>query len=243
MPKYEQLSQALRLSIADGFWPPGARLPTETALTADTPYSLGTVQRALRDLVAEGLILRRRGAGTVVANRGRQVEQPWHMRFRENKTFTGPCLPVYVHVLAREPAREDQPWVNLLNQNQTDMIRIERCINIADRLEIFNRFYASAAQFPELADLPLPELDGTNIKRLIYMHHQLPVHRIDNWITTDTSTHWLTEKCAWPRNAPATVLNACAYSPTGDAMYFQEYFIPPHDLLLDLRQAEHNGTG
>ena len=73
LPKHERLRQAITASIADGYWVAGARLPTESEWAAETPCSLGTVQRALRSLVDDGLILRRRGRGVDL----RHVKEVW----------------------------------------------------------------------------------------------------------------------------------------------------------------------
>ena len=75
IPKHERLRQAITASIADGYWEPGARLPTESEWAAATPCSLGTVQRALRNLVNDGLIDRRRGSGTTVQDVNQLVKQ------------------------------------------------------------------------------------------------------------------------------------------------------------------------
>jgi len=56
-------------------------LPNENALTKMTPLSLGTIQRALRDLAANGLLERRQGAGSFVARSSRLLPYPLHCRF------------------------------------------------------------------------------------------------------------------------------------------------------------------
>jgi GntR family histidine utilization transcriptional repressor len=48
-------------------WPPGARIPDEAALAAEFGCARATVNRALRDLAAAGVIERRRRGGTRVA--------------------------------------------------------------------------------------------------------------------------------------------------------------------------------
>ena len=54
LPKYVHLREALYAAIKAGHWEPGARLPSDSDLTRLTRYSLGTVQRALRDLADGG---------------------------------------------------------------------------------------------------------------------------------------------------------------------------------------------
>ncbi|WP_051716517.1 LacI family DNA-binding transcriptional regulator [Streptomyces sp. NRRL F-5727] len=64
--KFRRLADRLRREIADGVWPPGSRLPTEQELARASAASVSTVRRAVDDLVAEELVVRRQGSGTYV---------------------------------------------------------------------------------------------------------------------------------------------------------------------------------
>jgi GntR family transcriptional regulator len=57
----------LRQSIDQGRFPPGTRLPSEPELAAEFRVSRATLREALRALEGEGLLRRRRGSGTYVA--------------------------------------------------------------------------------------------------------------------------------------------------------------------------------
>lgn len=70
-PRYRQIAERLRLAIQEGDLRPGDALPTEAALCASERASRHTVREALRLLLEEGLIVRRRGSGTSVAQRAR----------------------------------------------------------------------------------------------------------------------------------------------------------------------------
>lgn len=67
IPIYTQLKQILRSQIDSGIWPPGHMLPTEVEIAHQYGLSRTTVRQAILDLVREGLLFRRRGHGTVVA--------------------------------------------------------------------------------------------------------------------------------------------------------------------------------
>ena len=66
---HRQIYLQLRERIESGRLLPGARLPSSRALVADLGVSRNTVEGALGRLQEEGWIVRRVGAGTVVARR------------------------------------------------------------------------------------------------------------------------------------------------------------------------------
>lgn len=68
-PLWQQIRRALIRPIGDGRWPPGTKIPKEIDLIERYGAARMTVHRALRSLAGEGLITRKRRAGTVVADR------------------------------------------------------------------------------------------------------------------------------------------------------------------------------
>ena len=67
LPPYARVKQYLKDGLASGRWPPGAQMPSESELVALFAVSRMTVNRAIRDLQAEGLVLRSQGVGTFAA--------------------------------------------------------------------------------------------------------------------------------------------------------------------------------
>ncbi len=67
VPLYHQASAQLQQAIASGVLPPGTKLPNESLLAQHLNVSRPTMRMALAQLVDEGLLVRRRGIGTVVA--------------------------------------------------------------------------------------------------------------------------------------------------------------------------------
>ncbi len=64
---YEAVKASLKERIAQGGWQPGVRLPSERELVQTFGCARMTVHRALRELEDEGLIERRQGSGSYVA--------------------------------------------------------------------------------------------------------------------------------------------------------------------------------
>ncbi len=67
VPFYFQLSELLEQEIVDGRWPAGYRLASESELCTHFGLSRTTIRQALARLEQEGLISRRKGQGTFVA--------------------------------------------------------------------------------------------------------------------------------------------------------------------------------
>ena len=66
-PPYHRVKRHLLDALAQGRFPPGALMPSEAELVARFGVSRMTVNRALRELQAEGLIERMQGIGTFAA--------------------------------------------------------------------------------------------------------------------------------------------------------------------------------
>lgn len=65
--RYGQVAHVMRTAIVSGELPPGTRLPSEAELRQRHGVSRGTVVKAIEQLVAEGVVIRRQGLGTFVA--------------------------------------------------------------------------------------------------------------------------------------------------------------------------------
>ncbi|RDJ21482.1 GntR family transcriptional regulator [Bosea caraganae] len=66
-PLYRQVKAIFVRRLVDGVWAPGEGLPSEGQLAAEIGVSQGTVRKALDELAAENLVVRRQGRGTFVA--------------------------------------------------------------------------------------------------------------------------------------------------------------------------------
>ena len=64
---YARIKQHLKDGLAAGTWAPGALMPSEAELVAQFGVSRMTVNRALKELQAEGLVERSQGLGTFAA--------------------------------------------------------------------------------------------------------------------------------------------------------------------------------
>jgi GntR family transcriptional regulator len=66
-PLYRQIKGLITRSLQHGDWKPGELIPSESDLARRFGVSQGTVRKAVDELAAEGLLLRRQGRGTFVS--------------------------------------------------------------------------------------------------------------------------------------------------------------------------------
>jgi GntR family transcriptional regulator len=91
---YQQIVDGLKREVSEGRLKPGVPLPSFRVLAEDMLVSVITVKRAYEELEREGIIYRRQGLGTFVAEQG-------HDRSREAKLNTAQEL---FRAAAREAA-------------------------------------------------------------------------------------------------------------------------------------------
>lgn len=65
-PVYVQLVEQLEMALMTGEFPPGSRIPAVRELAADAGVNPNTMQRALQELEARGLLQAQRTAGRTV---------------------------------------------------------------------------------------------------------------------------------------------------------------------------------
>jgi len=77
-PLYQQIKALITQSLQSGEWKPGELIPSEVELAGRYKVSQGTVRKAIDELAAEHLVVRRQGKGTFVATHN---EARAHFRF------------------------------------------------------------------------------------------------------------------------------------------------------------------
>ena len=103
-PAHVRISERIRAAIASGALTQKARLPSSRTLARDLGVARNTVDEALSQLVAEGLIVRRRGAGSFVsAHPSKPPRQLPAARPVTNRSVSGPRISNRARALQSYP--------------------------------------------------------------------------------------------------------------------------------------------
>jgi len=76
-PLYQQIKSLILRSLEGGEWKPGDVIPSEQELATRFKVSQGTVRKAIDELAADNLLVRRQGKGTFVATHAER-----HIQYR-----------------------------------------------------------------------------------------------------------------------------------------------------------------
>lgn len=167
-PLYSQISEPLERLIATGALAPGQLIEDEVSMAQRLEVSRPTARRALQDLVARGLLTRRRGAGTRVT--------PTHVRrslglTSLNDDLLRAGLTPSTEVLSYSVALADTEDAELLQvEEKTEIVRIERLRYIDDQpLALLTNLLCSdvAPSLTQLADHGLYACLGERGIRLV----------------------------------------------------------------------------
>lgn len=163
-PLYERVKRHMSEAILVGDWPPGAALPNETELARGFGVAVGTVRRAMTDLVAEGLLSRRRKTGTVVTGRAPHHSLRFFFQyFRLHRADGGLARSTSRFLsVALSPASEEEAAA--LQLRGSDVITIHRVRDVDGRPVMHDRLTLARERF---ADWPL---DPARLPPLLYLH-------------------------------------------------------------------------
>jgi DNA-binding GntR family transcriptional regulator len=122
-----QITELLRNRIVKGQYRPNGRLPSEPDLSRWLGVSRATIRTALATLAAEGLIIRRRGAGTFVNKQAIEIASSTSWDFTKLIENSGRAALIRVHSVEQRLPTKDEAFVLQIDVNQ-EVISLTRVI-------------------------------------------------------------------------------------------------------------------
>lgn len=159
MPLYRQVKRSLLAAIESGDVRPGQPLPSETEIAGAMGVSIGTLRRAVDELVAEHILVRRQGRGTFVATHGtdRFLFQFFHVE-RADGLREAP----QVDLVSFERIRAEDEVAEALGLRVGDaVIRVENRLRLQGSAVIYDRLTLPAPMFKGLTEKRFRERPGT----------------------------------------------------------------------------------
>jgi len=159
LPLYREVKRLLTQSLAEGEWQPGVALPSETRLAEHYGVSIGTVRKAIDELVAERILVRHQGRGTFVA--GHNARRTLFHFFHIVPADGGKEQP-QTELLSFERAKADAESARRLNITRgATVFRIKNLLRLRGRPVVLDEIILPAELFPRLSEKVFRERDST----------------------------------------------------------------------------------
>ncbi len=232
-PKYQRLVEAFSDCIVSGRFKPGQRVPTETTLAEQLPVSVGTVQKALARLVANGLVVRNRRTGTFIADRRSQVNEVFVYRYKD--PVTGKFKMPFVRTVAVNVDESIGPWQEALGVARC--VRVDRLVWFDQQPPAFSSVYFTYEHGEMYLDQPLENLNGSSLHRMLIERFNLPTMRMEHSIGCRTLDGEACRHLMLPENTMGMVWDIKDFSIQDAPLLFQRYQLPPGHMPVEITET------
>lgn len=213
-PAYRKIQNAIRLEIESSRLRPGDSIPSERDLAKIHRVSLMTARHAVTELARDGVVERRRGAGTFVAPP--KVHFNKLLAYTEQMTSLG--LAAHSRIISRDVVNGEYEIAARLGvPSGSRLVRLERVRLAGDEPVAFEICCWPANELRPLMDAPLEHgslfaaIENTCGIRLAYADEEIDVTTADSQMADLLNI---------PRGAPLLRIRQVIFSDTGKATLY-----------------------
>ncbi|NPU13588.1 GntR family transcriptional regulator [Bradyrhizobium sp. 83002] len=214
VPLYEHVKRQIAEAILIGELAPGTVLPGEVALAHQYGVAVGTIRRALADLTAGGMLMRRRKTGTVVTGRASQHGLSFFFQYFRLLGADGSLLHSEADVLSVTTRAAEPAEAALFAAAEAEpLLHLHRVRRVAGAPVLHSRISMVASRVPEFPR------ETTKVPALIYRHlletYGIRIAAVREKVTAEVATK--EDRKLLNLSAPSAVLviNEEAYDQTG----------------------------
>ena len=161
-PLYQQIKGLILNSLRVGEWKPGEMIPSEMDLAGRFRVSQGTVRKAIDELAAENLLLRRQGKGTFVATHAEQQVQFRFLKLVLDSGTRGSEGPAQRDIIECKRSRASADVARALALRTGDtVLQARRVLSFGGVPIILEDIWLPAAPFKGLTAEQLSNYQGT----------------------------------------------------------------------------------
>jgi GntR family transcriptional regulator len=160
-PLYQQIKGLILQSLQAGEWKPGEAIPSEMDLAARFRVSQGTVRKAIDELAAENLVVRRQGKGTFVATHSEQQVQYRFLRLMPDSGDLDDEGPAQRNILECRRVRASADVARLLALRAGDAVmQVRRVLSLGGVPTILEDLWLPGQAFKGLTATQIAQYQG-----------------------------------------------------------------------------------
>ena len=236
-PLYKEVKIRITRSLAAGEWKPGEALPSESRLAGQFNVSIGTVRKAIDELVAEQILVRQQGRGTFVATHteDRTLFYFFHIVGKDGSKE----LPVTEFLSFHRGKAEAEDAARLGIPSGARKLRIRNLLKLGGKPVIFDDIVVPTALFPDLDQDTFVKREST-IYGLYQARYGINVIRISERLSAANAPARIAGLLDTRRNTPALVIKRVAYTYNDTPVEYRVSWVNTgnHEYLSDLWKSE-----
>jgi GntR family transcriptional regulator len=211
MPVYFKLQMQLLKEIENGRWTPGQRIPPERILAETHNVSIGTVKKAILNLVNEGYLYRIQGKGTFVAGNTLQPESLRYYRFLESFEDEEVELQIKLLTLKVIKGVESINSLLMLKSNQ-DIYEIRRVFFREGKPVVYSVSYLPQKMFEDLKAFPIHKFENVPLYIALEESYGLPTIFNRELIKTDRANKDTAKVLAIRKGSPVLLMEMLSFT-------------------------------
>ena len=221
-PLYAEVKRRVLGSLMSGEWSAGAAVPTEAQLARGYGVSIGTVRKALGELVAERVLVRRPGRGTFPArhDRDHMLEAFYNVVDAQGRKE----LPASELVSFRRTVADEGVARHLELKRGAPVIEYEHVLRLEERPVIYDRVVVPRSVFPRLDASLLRERTMT-IFGIYQTRFGVTVTRLEEWIRATAAPAGAARRLDIKRGSPVLAIDRVAQTYDGTPVEYRERYV------------------
>lgn len=239
-PLYKEVKIRLTYGLAAGTWKPGEAIPSESRLASQFNVSIGTVRKAIDELVAEKILVRQQGRGTFVATHtaDRTLFYFFHLVGKDGSRE----MPVteLLSFRAGKAAAEEQEALQI--ERGAPVFRVRNLLRLAGRPVIYDELSIPAKLFTGLTEDMFARRENT-IYGLYQSQWGINVVRISERLSAVAAPSKAAAELGIAPDTPTLHIRRVAYTYNDQPVEYRVSWVDTdrHDYLSDLWKA-HQGS-
>lgn len=213
VPRYRAIKLALAAALREGKWRHGQAIPSEPLLAQRFRASIGTVRRAIDELVAENILVREHGRGTFVKSHTRDymLDAFFQLVDREGRKQ----LPTVILLSFGRGRADAGTAARLRIARGSPVLRVSHLLSLGGRPTVHDEIRLPAQRFPGLGATELSERDAT-LYALLQQRFDVTVVRVVEHLEAVAAPAAAARALGIPPGHPVLRIERTGYSYEGE---------------------------
>jgi GntR family transcriptional regulator len=231
-PLYNSVRSHILSKLRAGEWQPGSKIPTEPELAKLFAVSVGTVRKAVEDLVSEKVLIRRARIGTTVATHEQHNQFSTFFNFMARESGD---MQIEPKLLSFKKVLADSHLAEILGVREGDpLISIDNLRIINGRPTMYDQIWLPQKKFLKLTQKGFENREGS-IYSLYQSQFMMTIVRIHEQVEAIKAPDFVVQELNLKKIDPVLKISRYAYTYGDEIVEYRNRYV---NSALSLYQNE-----